>query len=87
MTSLNISLPEALKEYVERQVAQGGYSTPSEYLRELLRQDQKRRAEERLEALLIEGLESGTPIEVTAEYLQRKQQQIIERQAQRKLKQ
>lgn len=87
MTSLNISLPEALKEYVERQVAQGGYSTPSEYLRELLRQDQKRRAEERLEALLLEGLESGTPIEVTAEYLQRKQQQIIERQAQRKLKQ
>lgn len=83
MTSLNISLPESLKDYVEKQVAQGGYSTPSEYLRELLRQDQKRRAEEKLEALLLEGLESGPAIEVTAEYLQEKRRQILERHARR----
>ena len=35
MTSLNISLPEALKEYVEGQVASGDWGTPSEYVREL----------------------------------------------------
>ena len=43
MTSLNISLPEALKEYVERQVASGDWGTPSEYVRELIRQDKERR--------------------------------------------
>jgi antitoxin ParD1/3/4 len=42
MTSLNISLPEALKEYVERQVATGDWGTPSEYVRELIRQDKER---------------------------------------------
>jgi antitoxin ParD1/3/4 len=43
MTSLNISLPEALKEYVEGQVASGDWGTPSEYVRELIRQDRERR--------------------------------------------
>lgn len=43
MTSLNISLPEALKSYVEGQVASGDWSTPSEYVRELIRQDKERR--------------------------------------------
>jgi len=43
MTSLNISLPQALKEYVERQVASGDWGTPSEYVRELIRQDKERR--------------------------------------------
>ncbi|MGC1374394.1 MAG: hypothetical protein WA824_19820 [Candidatus Sulfotelmatobacter sp.] len=43
MTSLNISLPEALKHYVEGQVATGNWGTPSEYIRELIRQDKERR--------------------------------------------
>ena len=43
MTSLNISLPEALKAYVENQVASGDWGTPSEYVRELIRQDKERR--------------------------------------------
>ena len=43
MTSLNISLPEPLKEYVEGQVASGDWGTPSEYIRELIRQDNERR--------------------------------------------
>lgn len=43
MTSLNISLPEPLKQYVETQVATGDWGTPSEYIRELIRQDKERR--------------------------------------------
>jgi antitoxin ParD1/3/4 len=43
MTSLNISLPEALKNYVEGQVSTGDWGTPSEYVRELIRQDKERR--------------------------------------------
>jgi antitoxin ParD1/3/4 len=79
LASLNISLPQTLNDYVEAQVRAGGYSTPSEYLRELLRQDQKQRAEEKLEALLLEGLNSGEPIEITPEYWENKRRQLIER--------
>ncbi len=43
MTSLNISLPEPLKQYVEGQVSAGDWSTPSEYIRDLIRQDKERR--------------------------------------------
>ena len=56
---------------MEERVKEGGYSTPSEYVRELLREDQKRRTEERLEALLLAGVNSGKPIAVTPEYWER----------------
>jgi len=56
MQSMNISLPEPLKEFVDGQIAAGRYSSASEYVRELIREDEKRKAEERLEALLLEGL-------------------------------
>ena len=61
MTSMNISLPDDLKQYVEAQT-KAGYSTPSEYVRELIREDRKRRAQQRLEQLLLEGLNSGEPV-------------------------
>jgi antitoxin ParD1/3/4 len=79
MTSLNISLPEALREFVDDQVKSGDYGTASEYIRELIRQDQKRAAQEKLEVLLLEGLDSGEPIEVTPEYWERKRRELIER--------
>jgi len=79
MTSLNISLPSSLKDFVEAQVQSSGFSTPSEYIRNLVRDDQKRRAEERLEALLLEGLNSGEPIEITPEYWEKKRTQLMER--------
>jgi antitoxin ParD1/3/4 len=41
MTSLNISLPKALKKYVLGQVASGEFGTPSEYIRDLIRQDKE----------------------------------------------
>lgn len=86
LASLNISLPQSLKEYVESQVTEGGYSTPSEYLRELLRQDQQRRADDKLTALLLEGLNSGQPIEVTPEYWEKKRRQLVERHLERSKK-
>lgn len=57
MESMNISLPTPLKRFVDEQIAAGRYSSASEYVRDLIRGDEKRRAEERLEALLLEGLE------------------------------
>ena len=56
---MNISLPVSQRRYIESRVTDGGYSTPSEYFRELVRQDEKRQAQEQLERLLLEGLHSG----------------------------
>lgn len=56
MQSMNISLPDPLKKFVDGQIAEGRYSSVSEYVRELIRADEKRKAEDRLEALLLEGL-------------------------------
>lgn len=67
-SSMNISLPETMKTFVEQLVQSGGYGTASEYFRELVRRDQKEREEARLEALLLEGLESGADIPATPEF-------------------
>ncbi len=65
MPSLNISLPAPLREWVEAQVKGGRYGNASEYLRELIRRDQERQARERLEGLLLEGVQSGSASPLT----------------------
>ncbi len=62
MATMNISLPESLKGFIDTQVEQGGYSTSSEYIRELVREDRRRKLEQHLNSLLVEGLESGEPV-------------------------
>jgi antitoxin ParD1/3/4 len=52
MTTMNISLPDALKSFVDEQVTGRGYSTSSEYVRELIRKDQDRL---HLRQLLLDG--------------------------------
>jgi antitoxin ParD1/3/4 len=58
MQTMNISLPDPLKAFVDGQVAQGRYSSASEYVRELIRADERRKAQEALESALLEGLNS-----------------------------
>lgn len=70
MTSLNISLPEALKKYVEGQVSSGDWGTPSEYIRELIRQDKERCLRD-LEQELIAAVE-GTRIELSIAEIRKK---------------
>jgi antitoxin ParD1/3/4 len=55
MTTMNISLPDALKTFVDGQVAERGYGTSSEYVRELIRKDQDR---QHLRGLLLAGASS-----------------------------
>jgi antitoxin ParD1/3/4 len=52
MSTMNISLPETLKSFVDEQVSQGSYGTSSEYVRELIRKDQERL---KLRGLLLAG--------------------------------
>jgi antitoxin ParD1/3/4 len=70
MTSLNISLPEALKQYVEGQVASGDWGTPSEYVRELIRQDKERRLGD-LEQELVAAAK-GPKLEIPLAEIRRK---------------
>jgi antitoxin ParD1/3/4 len=58
-STMNISLPETLREYVEHRVEEEGFSSVSEYIRQLVREDQKKKDHERLETLLLERLDSG----------------------------
>lgn len=79
MTSINISVPEQMREWVEAQVAAGRYGNTSEYFRHLIRKDQSEEAERRLENLLLEGLASGEPSEVTPEFWEAKRKGLIRR--------
>ena len=72
-----------MRAYVEEQVANGGYSTLSEYFRELVRLDQKRKAQERLEALLLEGLDSGAATPMTAKDWEDIRQSVLKKVAKR----
>ena len=56
MSTMNISLPDSLKAFVDEQVTQRGYGTSSEYVRELIRKDADRL---RLRGLLLEGAASA----------------------------
>jgi antitoxin ParD1/3/4 len=58
MTTMNISLPDEMKAFVEAEMAEGGYASASEYLRALIRDAQQRRAKQELEEKLLEGLQS-----------------------------
>jgi len=72
--TMNISLPDTLKAFIDARVQSGGYSSHSEYLRELVRKDEIEAAKTKLRTLLMEGLNSpaGRPWnEVKADLLKR----------------
>ena len=79
METMNVALPESMKSFVQERVSEGGYSSVSEYVRELIRADQKRWTEERVDALLLEGLESGEPIPMTRESWEARKHKLGER--------
>jgi antitoxin ParD1/3/4 len=62
MTTMNISLPEAQKEFVEKQVAEQSYTTSSEYVRDLIRREQERL---HLRGLVLEG--AASPVSTVAD--------------------
>jgi antitoxin ParD1/3/4 len=78
METMNIALPKPMKAFIQEQVTQGEYSSASEYVRELIRADQKRKAEAKLEALLLEGLE-GEGTRVTDEWWEEFRAKVKER--------
>jgi antitoxin ParD1/3/4 len=68
MTTMTISIPEPLKGFVQKQMKSKGFGNVSEYFRTLLRKAQEEEADAKLQALLLDGLNSGKDIEVTREF-------------------
>lgn len=73
MTTMNISLPDSLKFFVDAQVSERGYGTSSEYVRELIRADQDRR---QLRKLLLQGASSAPGAAVDAAYFDALRQRV-----------
>ncbi len=76
---MNISLPDLITEFVDKQVRDGGFGTASNYVRELVLRDQKACSEARLESLLLEGMESGEPVPWDAAYRESLRNELSER--------
>ena len=73
MSTMNISLPDTLRDFVDRQVSSAGYGTSSEYVRELIRRDQER---VQLRALIVEGAQAPVTGEGDARYFAGLRQRI-----------
>jgi antitoxin ParD1/3/4 len=68
MTTVTISMPESLRKFVDGQIKRKGFGNVSEYFRALVREQQAKEADVQLEALLLEGLESGEDMTVKPEF-------------------
>ena len=67
MATMNVSLPDKMKQWVEEQVQTGRYGNSSDYVRDLVRRDQERaEARDEFERLIEEGFASGVT-DMTAE--------------------
>jgi antitoxin ParD1/3/4 len=73
MGTMNISLPDTLKSFVDDQVIQRGYGTSSEYVRELIRKDQDRL---NLRKLLLTGATSAPAAPADAGYFEGLRDQV-----------
>ena len=75
MSTMNISLPETLKSFVEDLADARGYSSSSEYIRELIRKDQDR---QRIRGLLLEGAASPPAVTANSDYFERLRERVRE---------
>ena len=76
MTTMNISLPDSLKSFVDEQVAKRGYGTSSEYVRELIRKDADIL---RLRGMLLKGAASAPAAPVDAGYFSALRERVQKR--------
>ena len=84
MASLNVNMPKDLREYVDRRTAEGGFGTPTEFVRHLIRCDKEADAERELERLVVEGIRSGRSRTKSKTFFARLHERIDELEQQRK---
>jgi|SRR6056297_3652075 len=73
MTTMNVSLPDELKVFVDERVSHDGYGSTSEYVRDLIRRDRERG---HLRDLVLEGANSGPGVVADAAYFDALRQRI-----------
>lgn len=78
MSTMNISLPDGMKSFVDQQVSVRGYGTSSEYVRELIRKDQDI---QRLRALMLDGASSPAGLPADAAYFEDLRERVRRRAA------
>lgn len=78
LENMNVSIPGELAAFVDART-KGRFGNRSEYIRHLIREDQARAERERLERLLIEGLESGQPTRATPEFWEGVKREVLDR--------
>lgn len=77
MSTMNVSLPQPMKQWVEEQAQSGRYSNASDYVRDLIRRDQDRAAKiAHMQGLVTEGLNSGAGSRTMDELLEDARNQI-----------
>ncbi len=74
--TINLPLPETIEKFIDEQAASRGYSSSAEYILSLIHQEQAR--VNRIESLLLAGLDSGSPIEVTDDWWEQKRTQLVQ---------
>ncbi|MGK7927322.1 MAG: type II toxin-antitoxin system ParD family antitoxin [Spirulina sp.] len=77
ITTVSITLPESLQSFLSQQVNQGNHKSIDRYILHLIQQEQAKIA--RVEALLLEGLDSGESIEVTENWWEAKRTQLSQK--------
>ena len=77
MATMNVSLPNAMKQWVEQQAQSGRYSNSSDYVRDLIRQDQDKAAKiANMQTLVTEGITSRTGTRTMDQLLDTAKQQV-----------
>jgi len=84
MKHLSVPVSEELDEKIRKRMAVGGFGSMAEYLRHAVRQDLERAEKAKLERLLLEGLESGEPIEMTDDWIRDRRRALAARVAERR---
>lgn len=79
METVTVTLSGSLKEFVEDQVGAGKYQSAGDYITALLTEAQERKAWDKVEALVLEGLNSGDGIVVSEEFWEKKARRLNER--------
>jgi antitoxin ParD1/3/4 len=78
MTYLTITLPEAMKAYVDGQVSSGNYGTVDEFLTILIEREQERQAKQKVNTMLRSTIEKNRTIEATDEWWEQQHKYLNE---------
>ena len=86
MKNLTVPVSEEFEDTIRRRMEEGGFGSVAEYMRHAVRVELERAERARLERLLLDGLESGEPTELTREWLYERRDTLADRVADRSAK-